>query len=132
MSIPKNVCRVYAQVLGGKAKIVNGVCTVYLTRNDIYARVLNRRTHSPLVINNQFSFESIDKNGRALNLGEVVVLKNEIIPLVNVLLKKGLRIKLHNYWGLTNPKLTKVQFESIENPILFAIKAKAALNTISK
>ncbi len=93
---------------------------------------MSRTTKSPLVINQMFSFESIDNKGRALNLGELMLLKNEIIPFFNSLYKSGLLISIHNHWLSTNPRLTHIHFQSIENPIIFALKVKKAFKTIKK
>lgn len=125
-----NLYNTYGNILGGKPTISNGVCLVSYPRNDIAPLTLGRRTKSSLVVNQMFSFESIDSKGRALNLGEVVLLKNEIVPFFNSLYKSGLLVTIHNHWLSTNPHLTHIHFQSIENPIIFALKIKKAFATL--
>ncbi|MGD9678555.1 MAG: DUF1259 domain-containing protein [Vulcanibacillus sp.] len=116
--------------MGGKPIIINGVCVVNFPRADIFPTIFGRRTKSSLVVNQKFSFESIDSKGRALNLGEVVLLKNEIIPFFNSLYKSNLLVSIHNHWLSANPSLTHIHFQSIENPIIFAYKVKKAFATL--
>ncbi|WAH37437.1 DUF1259 domain-containing protein [Alicyclobacillus dauci] len=66
------LCRQFARILGGTPSIINGVCTVARSR-PIQETILGRRARSFLVKLQQFSFESVDKNGNALCLGESVI-----------------------------------------------------------
>lgn len=78
-----------------------------------------------------FSFESIDRQGRALNLGETVILQSEINPFISALRKQKILVTaLHNHWLFEKPRLMYIHFESIENPITFARKVQQALKVL--
>lgn len=75
-----------------------------------------------------FSFESLDVEGNALNLGEVVVLEEEIPKFTKRLVNKGFIISaLHNHWLFTHPTILYIHFQSVEPPLAFAQKAAEAL-----
>ncbi len=44
-----SACKRLAKIIGGTAQETNGVCVVSRLRN-INAKILNRRTHSPLAL----------------------------------------------------------------------------------
>ncbi|WP_429877101.1 DUF1259 domain-containing protein [Fictibacillus sp. NRS-1165] len=62
----------------------SGVCLVQKFRNLKFT-ILGRKTKSPLVLPQFFTFENIDSKGRALNLEETVLLQEEINPLLTEL-----------------------------------------------
>ncbi|KIE47039.1 hypothetical protein U732_1039 [Clostridium argentinense CDC 2741] len=75
-----------------------------------------------------FSFESPDHRGRTLNLGETVILQEEINDFISILRKHGILVTaLHNHWLFEDPRLMYIHFESIDNPIDFARKVAEAL-----
>ncbi|KRI40802.1 hypothetical protein APC20_08260, partial [Acinetobacter baumannii] len=93
-----------ARILGGTAEIVNGVCTVTRIRK-INVTIQGRRSRSPLTLAALFSFESRDREGRALNLGETVILQEEINPFITELRKRGIEVTaLHNHWLFDDPR----------------------------
>jgi hypothetical protein len=54
-----------------------------------------------------FSFESIGRNGKALCLGETVILTAEINPFISRLRKHGVKVTaLHNHWLFDHPDRT--------------------------
>lgn len=125
-SIPSSLCRRFASILGGSAQVVNGVCTVTRIRR-LNPTILGRRTRSALALAALFSFESIDRRGRALNLGETVILQSEINPFITELRKRGIMVTaLHNHWLFETPRLMFIHFQSVENPIIFATKVAQA------
>ena len=127
------VCDKFAEILG--AQILsrdNNVCTVTFMRN-INAEILGRKTRSPLALAALFSFECPDKNGRTLNLGETVILQNEINDFISVLRREGIIVTaLHNHWLFENPRLMYIHFESIDRPLDFARKVAEALKVLRK
>ncbi|QKG83918.1 DUF1259 domain-containing protein [Kroppenstedtia pulmonis] len=130
MSSLQRLCEQFARIVGGEASVLNGVCFIQKFRR-FPITILGRRTRSPLVNPTFFSFESIDKKGRALNLGETVILQNEINPFISVLRKEGIKVTaLHNHWLFENPRLFYIHFESVENPIIFARKVARALKVL--
>lgn len=130
---PSRLCRRFAQILGAQASVQNGVCVATRLRRDLSPTILGRRTRSPLVIPQFFSFENVDSRGRALNLGETVILQREINPFVSELRKRGIKVTaIHNHWLFDNPRLMYIHFESIEPPLRFARKVAAALKVLGR
>jgi hypothetical protein len=124
------LCSQFARIVGGSPSVINGVCFIQRFRN-IPVTILGRRSRSPLVLPTFFSFESIDRQGRALNLGETVILQREINPFISALRKQGILVTaLHNHWLFENPRLFYIHFESVENPLVFARKAARALRVL--
>lgn len=125
------VCNEFARILG--AEILsqdNNVCTVTFMRN-INARILGRRTKSPLALSALFSFESPDNCGRTLNLGETVILQEEINRFVSALRERGILVTaIHNHWLCEDPRLMYIHFESIDRPLDFARKVAQALSVL--
>ncbi|MFT9847782.1 DUF1259 domain-containing protein [Aneurinibacillus sp. REN35] len=130
MAQPSLLCRRFARILGGQAAVVNGVCTVTRLRN-LNVTIQGRRSRSPLTLAALFSFESVDSSGRALNLGETVILQQEIQPFITELRKRGIEVTaLHNHWLFDNPRIMYIHFKSVENPIVFARKVAAAFQVL--
>ena len=123
-----SLCEQYAKMVNGKADVQHGVCSVELKRNlnvTIQGRPSTSELHAGI------SFESIDHQGFALNLGEVVVLENELPPFVNELVKNNIIISaIHNHWLFTNPTILYVHFQSVEPPLSFAQKTAKAFRTL--
>lgn len=127
-----DLCREFARILGGSGSIVNGVCLVQKFR-DIRFTILGRRTRSPLVIPQFFSFEDLDNRGNALNLGETVLLQEEINPLLTELRKRNIIITaVHNHWLFEEPRAMYMHFESVEPPVEFARKVREAFRVLKK
>lgn len=79
-----------------------------------------------------FSFEDLDSRGNALNLGETVILQEEINPFVSALRQRGIEVTaIHNHWLLTNPVLMFIHFKSIEPPLVFAQKSAEAFRVLT-
>lgn len=124
-------CNEFARILG--AEILTSsrdLCVVTFLRN-IDARILGRPTHSPLALAALFSFESMDNRGRTLNLGETVILQEEINDFITILRRHGILVTaLHNHWLFDNPRLMYIHFESIDEPLNFARKVADALRVL--
>lgn len=124
-------CAQFADTLGAEIlSTADNVCTVTFMR-DIDAQILGRRTHSPLALSALFSFEAPDTEGRTLNLGETVILQEEINEFISILRRNGILVTaLHNHWLFENPRLMYIHFESIDNPLDFARKVAEALRVL--
>ncbi|WP_152397148.1 DUF1259 domain-containing protein [Paenibacillus guangzhouensis] len=122
------LCNQFSRILGGEHEIDPGpVCFVSRSRN-LKATILGRRTTSPLVRYQLFSFESLDKSGRALCLGETALFQNQANRLIRNLQKNGITVTaLHNHWLNENPRLMYIHWESIDNPVEFARKSKRSI-----
>ncbi|WP_309145125.1 DUF1259 domain-containing protein [Brevibacillus sp. HB2.2] len=83
-------------------QIINGVCTLMTVRN-MPVTILGRPSRSALTVPIMFSFESVDQNGKALCLGETVILPEEINPFISVLRHYDILVTaLHNHWLFIN------------------------------
>ncbi|MGF6952294.1 hypothetical protein QF028_004799 [Neobacillus sp. B4I6] len=127
----RNLCQEFARILGGSGSFdENGVCLVQKFR-DINFTILGRETHSPLVNPQFFSFENLDRQGNALNLGETVLLQEEINPLLTELRKRDIIVTaVHNHWLFEQPRAMYMHFESVEPPLQFARKVREAFRVL--
>ncbi|WP_019244416.1 DUF1259 domain-containing protein [Bacillus massilioanorexius] len=127
----ERLCQEFARILDGTGSLdANGVCLVQRFRN-IDFEILGRETRSPLVNPQFFSFEDVDSNGNALNLGETVLLQSEINPLLTELRRFDLTVTaIHNHWLFDEPRAMYMHFESVEPPLQFARKVRAAFRVL--
>jgi hypothetical protein len=127
------LCQRFAEILGGNIlESRDGLCAVARRRN-IRVEIAGRPTQSPLVLDALFSFESMDRQGRTLNLGETVILQDEINPFISVLRELGISVTaLHNHWLFDQPRLMYIHFFSIEDPITFARKVAQAFRVFDR
>lgn len=124
----KRLCNQFGRILGGESEIDDGPVCFVTRMTDPRVRILGRRTLSPLVGMQMFSFESLDKSGRALCLGETAVHQNQVNRLISNLRKRGIKVTaVHNHWLKDNPHLMYIHWEAIMNPVVFARKTKASI-----
>jgi hypothetical protein len=122
------LCNQFAGILGGAHTIEPGpVCFVNRPK-PLNARILGRRTQSPLVRHQLFSFEQLDRSGRALCLGETVATQNQANRLIRNLQRRGIKVTaFHNHWLNETPRLMYIHWESIMNPVEFARRTKESI-----
>jgi hypothetical protein len=126
------LCRQFASILRAQPQVINGVCTASTVRNNIRATILGKRSRSFLAIPQAFSFESIGRDGRALCLGETVILTREINPFISRLRRHGIKVTaLHNHWLFTSPNLWYIHFEKLDRPLNFARDTRDALDVLT-
>lgn len=124
----RRLCNQFGKILGGESEVEQGPVCFVMRAASLRETILGRRTNSPLVSHQLFSFESLDKSGRALCLGETAVHQNQANRLMSNLRKRGIKVTaLHNHWLNDNPRLMYMHWEAIENPIVFARKTKASI-----
>ena len=112
------LCEQFAKILNGKSNINQGVCSVSLRRN---IKVLVQGRPSTSVIPVGISFESLDQNGNALNLGEIAILQEEIPLFMQSIVQQGIIVSaLHNHWLYMKPLIMYIHIQSIEPPLSFA------------
>jgi len=128
-----SLCRKFARILGAEIlQSKDNLCVVTFNR-DLDVEILGRETQSPLVLAALFSFESMDSHGKTLNLGETVILPEEINPFISILRKNGIIVTaLHNHWLFEEPRLMYIHFESIDEPLDFARKVAEALKVLRR
>ena len=129
----RDLGREFSRILEGDGSLdENGVCLVQRFR-DIDFRILGRRTNSPLVNPQFFSFENLDREGNSLNLGETVLLQEEINPLLTELRKRDIIVTaIHNHWLFDEPRAMYMHFESVEPPLQFARKVREAFKVLKR
>jgi hypothetical protein len=125
----EDLCKQFGDILNGKSKVDKGVCKVSFHR-AFNATVQGKS--SVTVIPANVSFESLDQNGRALNLMEIAVLQEEIPAFMHSLIQQGLIISaLHNHWLYTNPLIMYMHIQSVEPPLDFARKLAYSFRFLS-
>nr|WP_274495758.1 DUF1259 domain-containing protein [Priestia megaterium] len=125
---PSELCREFARILDSTPSVINNVCTATRSRTNLHPIVLGRRAESFMFVPQAFSFEDVDRNGRALCLGETVILQEEINPFMSKLREHGIIVTaVHNHWLFDEPRLMYMHFESIDQPLSFARKVRDAL-----
>lgn len=129
---PDDLCQEFAEILGSVPSVINGVCTATNSRTNIHPVVLGRRAESFMFVPQAYSFENFDRDGRALCLGETVLLQEEVNPFMTSLREDGIIVTaLHNHWLFENPRLMYMHFESIDEPLTFARKVRDALDLLT-
>lgn len=128
--MPSQMCREFARIIGGRPSSMNGVCVATAERK-LSLKILGRPTNSALALYAFFSFEAVDAQGKALNLGETVVLQSEANRLISALRRRGLIVTaLHNHWLFDSPRTLFIHFEAIKTPLQFARDVRAAFRVI--
>lgn len=123
------ICQQFAGILQGTILDQNP-CTVMRMRN-LSVEIMGRPTRSGLALAAMFSFESPDTLGRTLNLGETVILPEEINPFISALRERGIMITaLHNHWLFDDPRIMFIHFDSVEEPLAFALKVAEAFRLL--
>jgi len=131
MSNLSNFCEQYAKIVNGKPTFENGVCSVKIGRKNLEVTIQGRPSKSALPAG--ITFESMDENGNALNLAEVVVLQEELPMFTHALVRNGLIISaIHNHWIFTNPTILYIHVQSVEPPLSFARKFAQAFSVLNK
>jgi hypothetical protein len=124
------LCNQFGAVFGITPQIINGVCTV-MTARQFPVHIMGRPSKSAATVPQMYTFESIDRNGMALCLGETVILPDEINPVISKLRQHGIMITaLHNHWLYNQPQIMYLHFQSIDNPISFAHKVRDATSVL--
>lgn len=129
---PSKLCQEFSRILNATPSVINGVCTATRFRRNLHPIVLGRRAESFMFVPQAFSFENVDSEGRALCLGETVILQEEINPFISILRENEIIVTaLHNHWLFDEPRLMYIHFESIDKPLSFARKVREALEVLT-
>lgn len=127
------MCEKFGQILGGEFKSEHGVCIVQRPRHLEAFKLGGQVTNSFLVSGASFSFEGFDQNGVALNLGEVILLPDEVEPFRRALNKQSGMVMtgIQSQWQeTTNPLLYRVQWYYVGHPLDFADRVARALTSL--
>ncbi|GIN94821.1 hypothetical protein J6TS1_06910 [Siminovitchia terrae] len=129
---PSRLCREFARILGSTPGVINGVCIATRSRTNLHPVVLGRPAESFMFVPQAFSFENMNKNGKALCLGETVLLQEEVNPFMSKLRQHGIIVTAtHNHWLFDKPRLLYMHFESIDEPLTFARKVRDAMRVLT-
>lgn len=124
---PSSLCMEFAQLLDCTAEVFNGVCLVSRLRSNIHPTLFGRPANSAMFLPQIYSYEDIDAEGRALCLGEIVILEEEINPYMRKLQDHGITVTaVHNHWLFDSPRLMYMHFQSLDQPLEFARKVQDA------
>jgi hypothetical protein len=124
----KKLCTQFGKIIGGESEVDQGPVCFVTRMTNLRETILGRRSRSPLVQMQMFSFESLDKSGRALCLGETAVHQNQVNRLLTNLRNRGIKVTaLHNHWLKENPRLMYMHWEAIMNPVVFARRTKESI-----
>ncbi|MBS4178450.1 DUF1259 domain-containing protein [Lederbergia citrea] len=125
------LCRGFANILGSTPSIINGVCTATRSRTNFHPIVLGRKAESFMFVPQAFSFENMNREGRALCLGETVLLQEEVNPFMSKLREHGIIVTAtHNHWLFDKPRLMYMHFETLDEPLSFARKVRDAMTVL--
>src|SRR5690606_26035544 len=117
------MCRRFAQILNATPSVINGVCTATRSRTNLIPKVLGRKAGSFMYVPQAYSYENMDRQGRALCLGETVILQSELQAFIARLKKHGIKVTaIHNHWLFDSPRLMYIHYESVDKPLEFARK----------
>lgn len=124
----RRLCDQFARILGGESEIEAGPVCFVTRMTNLTETILGRKTRSPLVQMQMFSFESLDSSGRALCLGETAVHQNQVNRLISNLRNRGIKVTaIHNHWLKENPRLMYMHWEAVMNPVVFARRTKDSI-----
>lgn len=124
----KRLCNQFRTILGGQSEIEPGPVCFVTRMTNLRASILGRKTRSPLVQMQMFSFERLDQKGRALCLGETAVHQNQVNRLMSNLRNRGIKVTaVHNHWLKENPRLMYMHWEAVMNPVVFARRTKDSI-----
>lgn len=113
-------CEDLARILGGTGESEHGICKVTVPRTDIDFTIMD--IPSQAMLHHMFTFEPIPNvTQRTLNLGEMVLLQEEVPFVVRQLSQQGILISgIHNHWLFDEPHLIYIHMEARMRPREFA------------
>lgn len=124
----RRLCDQFGRILGGESEIDEGPVCFVTRMTNLRATILGRRSASPLLQAQLFSFESLDRSGRALCLAETALHQNQAQRLMSNLRRRGMTVNaLHNHWLFEDPRIMYMHWEAIMHPLVFARRTKASI-----
>ncbi|PQP90493.1 DUF1259 domain-containing protein [Paenibacillus sp. AR247] len=127
MNISKSLCDRLVAILGGKGTSDGKSCSIMIERK-LNAKILGRNYETE----HEITIQSL-KNGTTLNTAEITLLQSEVQRFTSAARKQGFKVTaIHNHWLFEKPRLMYLHLETVENPVTFARKLRAALNVLKK
>ncbi|HEY3425971.1 MAG TPA: DUF1259 domain-containing protein [Negativicutes bacterium] len=125
------LCAELGDILGGKARRDKGTCRVEVQRTNI--NILIMGIPSPAFARHMFVFQRYADNNRGLNTGELVVLQEEVTPVIGELSKQEIIVAaIDNHWIYDDPRLIYVHVQAIMRPRTFARKIAEVLGVLDE
>ena len=125
----------YKQVvdmLGKGADFKDGVLKVNIPRNDVSVTVANVKTPTPFGFGGWIAM-SKGTGGMDVMMGDLVLLENEVNPVMSALLNNGLDVTaLHNHFFYDNPRMFYMHVHGHGAAMDLARKVKPALDLIGR
>ncbi len=130
MSCNKNcLCKKLKKILKADEFMVkNNICIIDKDRK-FKVKILGKRTKSPLVIENEFTFKPVNSK-HSLCLAELVLKQKEVRKVIDRTSKGIIISALHNHWLFEHPRLMYLHLEAVQKPREFAKKVAHALKGI--
>ncbi|URZ03861.1 DUF1259 domain-containing protein [Clostridium felsineum] len=125
-----NMCSQFARILGAKVtESKPNSCSTEISRDSLKVTIMGKPLTT--VTKAEFSYQALDSSGRALNVGEIALLQEEVNRFITVLRRNRIDVTaIHNHWLFDTPKLIYVHLQSIEPPLQFARKVAEALSVL--
>lgn len=116
--------------LGKKGDFSAGVFKVNLPRNDLQVRIAGRLTPTPFGFGGWVGFTK-DDAGTDVMMGDLVLLQEEVNPVMSALLDHGLEVTaLHNHFFWEEPRLFFMHIHGRGKAMDIARRVKPALDLI--
>jgi len=125
----------YQQVLsalGKKGDVKDGVLKVNIPRNDVKVTVAGVATPTPFGFGGWVAM-SKGEGGHEVLMGDLVLLQEEVNPVMSALLQNGLEVTaLHNHFFWDEPRMFYMHVHGHGTAAELATKLKPALDLIGK
>jgi len=118
-------------LLGKQGDFKDNVLKVNIPRNDVSVTVASVPTPTPLGFGGWVAFTK--GNGMDVMMGDLVLLQDEVNPVMTALLDNGLDVTaLHNHFFWEEPRMFYMHVHGHGSPMDLARKVKPALDLIGK
>jgi hypothetical protein len=125
----------YKQVLdtlGKMGDFKDGVLKVNIPRNDVSVTIANVKTPTPFGFGGWIALEK-GTGGMEVMMGDLVLLENEVNPVMSALLNNGLDVTaLHNHFFYDQPRMYYMHVHGHGSAMDLARKVKPAIDLIGR
>jgi hypothetical protein len=117
--------------LGKQGDFKDNVLKVNIPRNDVSVTVANVATPTPFGFGGWIALTK--GNGMDVMMGDLVLLQDEVNPVMSALLENGLEVTaLHNHFFWDEPRMFYMHVHGHGSPMDLARKVKPGLDLIGK